>query len=205
MQKLANIVTKGRKSDFSEIYNVVSSCEGIDVNLPTLYIGLATAKKCIENFSILQKHYKEQNCWWTFSKTERRNDYLNDIEKFQEYVILDALKSVKYEYVNFIRYKRSRIANFIKYIYSSTEKICFFTRESNFLFIYDTKLKTIFGLSLTLCEYCGVNKSKIITKIKSNTNNVFINGISFLNSDIKRIIGSNIHYILPLYCYFREK
>ena len=203
MQKLANIVTRGKADNFSNIYNVVSTCDKIDVNLPTLYVGLNSAKKCINNFSILQKYYKEQNCWWTFSKTERRNDYLNDIEKFQEDVILGTLKTIRYEYIDFIRYKRKRIVNFIKYIYSDSDKICFLTRGSNFLFIYDVKLKTVFGLSLTLCEYVGFDKNKIITKIKSNISNQFINGTSFLNIDIKRIIGNNTHYILPLYCYFK--
>lgn len=205
MQKLANIVTSSKKNDFSGIYNVVNSCGDIDVDLPTLYIGLNSAKNCIDNFSILEKHYPEQNCWWTFSKTERRNDYINDIEKFQEDVIINAMKSIRYEYVNFIKYKRNRLVRFIKYIYSNNEKICFLTRGGNFIFIYDVKLKIVFGLSLTLCEYIGIPKSKIISKVKSNNNNEFINGISFLNSDIKRIIGNNTHYILPLYCYFKEK
>lgn len=204
MQKLANIVTRGKKEDFSDIYNVVSSCDKINTDLPTLYIGLNSAKKCIDNFSILQKHYKEQNCWWTFSKTERRNDYLNDIQKFQEDVILNALETVKYEYVDFIRYRRKRIINFIKYMYSNSDKICFLTRGSNFVFIYDVKLKTVFGLSLTLCEYVGLDKHKIINKIKSNNFNRFINNTVFLNSDVKRIIGNNTHYILPLYCYFSD-
>ena len=151
MQKLANIVTRGRKNDFSEIYNVVSSCEDIDVNLPTLYIGLSSAKKCIDNFSILQKCYKEQNCWWTFSKTERRNDYINDIEDFQENVIRGALQPIRYEYVNFIGYTLGRIKKFIRYINSNSKKVCFITRNSKFIFIYDLGLKVIFGLSLTLC------------------------------------------------------
>lgn len=204
MQKLANIVTRGRKDDFSDIYNVVNSCEKIDNGLPTLYIGLNSAKKCIDNFSILQKYYKEQNCWWTFSKTERRNDYINDTEKFQEEVILNALKDVRYEYVDFIRYRRKRIINFIKYIYSRSDKLCFLTRGSTFIFIYDVSLNTVFGLSLALCEYIGIDKHKIIGRIKSNKYNQFINNISFLNADIKRIIGNNTHYILPLYSYFRE-
>jgi len=204
MQKLANIVTKGNKDQYSKIYNVVSSCEGIDCDLPTLYIGLSSAKKCIDNFSILKKHYKDQNCWWTFTKTERRNDYINDLEQFQEDVILNALKNVRYEYVDIIKYKRKRIVNFIKYIYSNSDKLCFITRGSNFIFIYDVKLKTVFGLSLSLCEYLGINKHKIIEKIKSNKFNQFIPNVSFLNADIKRIIGNNTHYIMPLYSYFRK-
>lgn len=204
MQKLANIVTKCKKNEFSGIYNVVPSCEGIDNTLPTLYIGLNSAKKCIDNFSILQKHYKGQNCWWTFSKTERRNDYINDVEAFQKDVIVNSLKTIRYEYVDFIRYTRKRIVKFIQYIYSDTKKLCFITRGSKFIFIYDVKLKIVFGLSLSLCEYLNLDKAKIIRKIKSNKNNIFIQDTSFLNTDIKGIIGNNTHYILPLYSYFTD-
>jgi len=206
MQKLANIVTPSKNNGFPEIYNVVSSCEDTDVNLPTLYIGLDSARKCIDNFSILKKYYPEQNCWWTFSKTERRDDNITDIENFQEYVIINALKNTKYEYIDFIKYSLKRIKKLINYIlYSDNSKICFLTRGSSFMFIYDIKLNTVFGLSLSLCEYCGLNKHKIIKHVKSNTNNEFINGTDFMNNDLKRIIGSNTHYILPLYCYFTDK
>lgn len=204
MQKLANIVTNSKKSDYSEIYNVVSSCEDVDTSLPTLYIGLNSARKCIDNFSILQKHYKEQNCWWTFTKTERRNDYINDLEKFQEDVILTSLSTVRYEYINFVEYSIHRVKKLIKYIDSPVEKICFITRGGKFMFIYDRKLNTVFGLSLTLCEYVGINKHKLIDRVKSNISNVFIGNTSFMNSDIKRIIGNKTHYILPLYVYFND-
>ena len=204
MQKIANIVTSGRKTEFSDIYNVVSSCEYIDETLPTLYIGLNNAKKCIKNFSILQKEYKEQNCWWTFSKNERRNDYVNDLELFQRDVILHSVNIVRYEYVDFIKYSRKRIVNFIKYIYSDAKKLCFITRGGCFIFIYDEKLKIVFGLSLSLLEYLNINRYKVINKIKSNVNNKFIVNTSFLKSDVKGIIGNNTHYILPLYCYFSD-
>lgn len=204
MKKIANIVTNEKNTHYGDIYNVVNSCEYIDTVLPTLYIGLNIAKKCIDNFNILEKHYPSQNCWWTFSKTERRNDYINDTINFQEYVILNALNKIKYEYVNFISYTLKRFKNFISYIKSNNEKLCFLTRDSNFMFIYDIKLKRVFGLSLTLCEYCGVNRHKIIEKIKSNVCNKFVYNTSFLTVDAKKIIGNNTHYILPMYEYFAD-
>ena len=204
MKKLANIVTKEHNTKFGNIYNVVNSCEYIDDKLPTLYIGLNMAKQCIAYFNILEKHYPSQNCWWTFSKTERRNDYINDTTKFQEDVVLNALKEVKYEHVDFMTYTLNRLKKFIRYVMSSNDKICFLTRNSNFIFIYDTKLKCVFGLSLTLCEYCGVDRHKVVDKIKKNKRNKFIYDTSFLTVTAKKIIGDNTHYILPLADYFSE-
>lgn len=204
MKKLANIVIKGKKNVFGNIYNVVNNCEQIDDTLPTLYIGLEQAKKCIDGFNILKKYYPNQNCWWTFSKTERRNDYITDVQKFQTDIILKVLSEVKYEYVDFIRYTRKRLVKFIKYIKSNNNKICFVTKGSNFIFIYDVKIKCEFGLSLTLCEYCGIDRYKVINHIKENKYNHFIYDMSFLTSETRRIIGDNTHYVLPLYDYFKD-
>jgi hypothetical protein len=82
------------------------------------------------------------------------------------------------------------------------KKLCFFTVGANFVFIYSKKYRCVFGLSLSLCEYCGIDKSKIINKIKSNPNNKIINGLSFIDDETRRIIGDNIHYMLPLFEYF---
>lgn len=202
MKKLANIVTNERKTEYGNIYNVVNSCDKIDNELPTLYIGLKVAKKCIENFNILDKFYPGQNCWWTFSKNEMRNDYVNDVAKFQEDIIAKSLNEIKYKYVNFITYTLNRIKKFIFYIKSNDEKLCFLTRDSKFIFIYDSNIKCVFGLSLTLCEYCGIDKRKVIERIKNNTHNKFIYDTSFLTVDAKRIIGNNTHYILPMFEYF---
>lgn len=203
MKKLGNIVTDNINEKYDEIFNVYKSCEDIDNDLPTLYIGFKKAKSCINGFSILKKEYKDQNCWWTFKKMERREDYINDIYAFKRNVILNSLSSVKYRYINFTMYSLARIKKLIDYIWSERDKTCFLTKNSQFIFIYDESLSTVFGLSLTLCDYVGVSKRKVINQIKSNRRNHFIYDISFLNEDLKRIIEDNTHYILPLYFYFK--
>lgn len=204
MRKLANIVVNGKRNTFGNIYNVTGSCEGVDSSLPTLYIGVETARKCIDGFNILKKHYPEQRCWWTFSKNERRDDHDNDIRKFQEDVMLDALSGVRYEYVDFISYTGRRLKRFIRYVMSDSDKICFVTKGMNFVFIYDVSLGCVFGLSLALCEYCGVDSRKVLGRIRKNRRNRFIRDTSFLTDDARKIIGDNTHYILPLYDYFAE-
>lgn len=74
--------------------------------------------------------------------------------------------------------------------------------NENFIFIYDKEYKTVYGLSLSLCEYIGIKKQKVLNKLFDNKNNVEIKKLNFFNDNIKHIINSNPHYIPPFYEYF---
>ena len=196
MKKLANIVTNGKKNVFGEIFNVVNSYEDIISDIPTLIIGLEKARACINNFNILDKQYGD--IWWTFSKTERRYEYEEDIIKFYEYAIIHEMDKIKYVYVDIIRYTLTSIKKVIKFLGDNTKKYVFLTRNSNFMFVYSEQYNTIFGISLELCEYLGIEKSKIYKLLK---NREYINSTKFIPPDIRKVIGNNTHYILPLYTY----
>lgn len=204
MQKIANIVSDSKKNGFEVIFNKVASPENLIPGLPTLYIGLETARNNIKGFNILNKTYPEQNCRWTFSRTERRNEYNDDLEKFKKDSIMKALANVKYDYADVAGYSLTKIKNFINYINSDDHKLCFLTKNSKFLFIYSRKYNRVWGLSLTTCEYLGIDRKKILSRVKSNRHNRFIYDTSFLKDDMRGIVGNNTHYILPLYDYFME-
>ena len=112
------------------------------------------------------------------------------------------VKDIKYSYIDIIGYSFSRIKKLIQYINSDDKKICFVTKDSKFIFIYSEKYNVVWGLSLTLCEYIGVGKQKILSKIRKNKNNRFINNIGLISEDIRKKIGENTHYLLPTYLYF---
>lgn len=202
MKKLANILDESPSSVYEGIFNKVTCVEDLDKSLDTLVIGTETAKKYVKNFSMFNRKGKNGDFSWTFSKKEKRKEHIEDIYNFKKDVILNKLSDIRYEYVSFICYSLTKIKNFITYINSNDKKLCFFTVGANFVFIYSEKYRCVFGLSLSLCEYCGIDKSKIINKIKSNPNNKIINGLSFIDDEIRRIIGDNIHYMLPLFEYF---
>ena len=69
------------------------------------------------------------------------------------------------------------------------------------MFIYSEMYNTVFGISLEMCEYLGVNKQKVIKLVK---NTEFIHDTKFISNEIRKVIGSNTHYILPLYTYFKK-
>lgn len=204
MQKkyIGNIVTSYDKSKFPQFFNIIKRFDEKIDNLPTLIIGLNEAKEHIDNFSIIKKQYSDNLLWWTYRKTERKYEYDNDIEKYYDFCLRNFLSDVVYFYLDIGRYRYKNIKKLLQWINSPTEKLCFLTRDSNFLFIYDTSMKIVFGLSLTLCEYMGINRKKVVRKVKHNRKNIFIYNTDFINSEIRQIIGNNTHYILPLASIF---
>jgi hypothetical protein len=85
------------------------------------------------------------------------------------------------------------------------KKLCLLTKDSRFIFIYSEKYNTVWGLSLSLCDYIGICRKKVAKRIRENKNNIFMNGISFSDGDIRKIIGDDTHLILPALSYFGEK
>ena len=202
MKKLANILDENPLTVYDKIFNKVTNVEDLDKSLETLVIGVETAKKYVKNFSMFDRKGKNGDFSWTFAKRERRKEHIDDIFNFKKEVITNKVKDIRYEYVCFLCYSLTKIKNFINYMNGNDKKLCFLMSGANFVFIYSRKYKCVFGLSLSLCEYCGIDKIKIINKIKSNTNNKIINGLSFIDDETRRIIGDNIHYMLPLFDYF---
>jgi hypothetical protein len=202
-RKLGNIVDVNENNKYDPMFNRVSSYSDIIEGIPTLIIGMDSAKEILPDFSILNR--LNGDVWWTFSKKERRSDNVEDIRKFKEKVLKMYLSKVKYEYVNFTCYPIDKIKKFIRYMKGGDKKLCLLTKDSRFIFIYSEKYNTVWGLSLSLCDYIGICRKKVAKKIRENKNNIFMNGISFADGDIRKIIGDDTHLILPALSYFGEK
>ena len=197
MNKIGNIISDVNVNNI-ELYNKVSCLSEIDNNLPTLIIGLDKARENINGFSILKKRYN--NIFWTFKKNERRNDYENDTKLFFNYSINCIIKDIKYKYINFTKFKSCKIKSFINYI-NLDKKIYYIMPNNNFIFIYDKNIKTVMGISLSLCDYAKLKRDKIIKKINNSNNLCKIDNKFIYNEMVKPFIFDKPHYILPLYEY----
>lgn len=197
VKKIGNIVTKTKKNIFGDIFNVVNSFDDIIMGIPTLIIGIEEAKKHIGGFNILEKHYGD--LWWTFKKTESRCEYEEDIIDFYRYAILKEVEKNRYVYIDPIRFKLDSIKKTVKFLKGNEKKYVFLTRNSNFMFIYSEKYSTVFGLSIELCEYFGVNRHKVFKLLR---NAQYVHDLSFMSEDIRKVVGSNTHYLPVLYTYF---
>lgn len=202
-RKLGNIVDSNDKTMYDEIFNKVSSYNDIDASLPTLVVGIELAKTIIPNFSIL--HRGDGDLFWTFTKRERRSENAEDISKFKRLCVRRYADTFRYDYVNFTCYPYSRMKKFIAYVNGDDEKMCFVTKDSRFVFIFSNRYKTVWGLSLSLCDYINVDRKKVLQKLRSNPKNHFVNGVSFADPDIRNIIGDDTHLIPPLLSYFAKK
>lgn len=201
MKKIGNIICNNNLK-VDNIFNKYNSINNIDNDLPTLVIGLENAKNNINGFNILKKNYNNGLLRWTFKKTERRSDYEEDMYNFNKICYENIIKDIKYKNIDIKKYSLNKIKTIIKYINNNNKKYCYLSYNENFLFLFDKKFKTVFGLSLSYCEYIGIEKNKILNKIFSNKNNVKIKNLSFFNENIKHIINDNPHYIPSFFEYF---
>lgn len=199
MKKIGNIISLAKPENFSPLYNVVKNYEDKIDGIPTLIIGWENAKKYIPDVNILKKQY--DNIWWTFKKNERRCDYEVDIVEYYNKTIKQTLDKVKFIYVNPLTFCLTSIKKIIKFFKSNTVKYSFLTKNSNYMFVYSEQYNTVFGISLTFCEYIGIPKKKVI-KLLHNT--IYVNDLSFLSNDIRKVIGNNTHYIPILYSYIEK-
>lgn len=195
---IGNIITTYPKDTFPSFFNVVTDMKDKIDGIPTMVVGLENARVNINSFSILKKSYDDTMVWWTYKKTERRYEFEQDIEDYYRFCFKKFFNKIRYYYIDLPSYSLSALKRLIRWIMSDNPKTCFLTRESNFLFIYDSEKEIVFGLSLTLVEYMGVDRKKVVLRIKANKHNRFIYDTSFMKGEIRKIVENNTHYILPL-------
>lgn len=201
MTYIGNILTNSNIKIGNE-FKVVKTLDEVDSRLPTLIIGWQFAKQIIPSFNILNKKYiiNDISIYWTFKKSERKAEYDNDIEAFKYTCYQNLLNSVNYKYIDISYFKYNNIKRFLLFIHNNKNiKYFYLTSNQQFLFIYNpanNKNNTVCGISLSLCNYLGVNVEKLINNIKSNKLNKFIYTPTFINDSFKQFLYSNL-YLIP--------
>lgn len=120
MKILGSIVSKRKIKDvvgFVEVVNDISKVS--DPTKPILIVGLSEAKKLISDFSILEKSVGE-DIFWTYGRTEKRDEHEFDLKSFYDYVLESAIKDIKYYYVNLLTIKLNSIKKLINILIVST-------------------------------------------------------------------------------------
>lgn len=196
---IANILTANKKFDTLDFINKIYNKDEINPNIPTLIIGYKNAKDyCGDNFNILKKQISD-NVYWTFSKTEKRIEYDNDLEEFYRLVFKTIVKNIKYTFFNIFTFSLTKKKSLINFINSKKTKYVYIVDD----FIYILHGNKVVGLSLYDIEYLGIEREKILSRLKDNKSNIFIENTKFLSYKIKKYIGDNnilIPYLYSLYC-----
>ena len=155
-------------------------CEVDDVSecvecVPKLIVGLDRAKQyAFDNgfeFDILNHHYPNGDMW-TFRKTEKREYYEEDIDTFKRMSIQKQEDGVDYRYINVCSLKYSKLKRLHEILTSNGLK-----KEQNPIVIdgdmiyAPLDMKIVIGISLQFLKYIGVDREKVISKIRNEASN----------------------------------
>jgi hypothetical protein len=198
--KLANIVSNS-KINLSEEFNVVKSIDDKIDGLPTLIVGFDLTDKIYPNFDVLKREL-EPNVYWTFKKTERRDDFEEVLRWFNRKIYKDLIDEVIYIFVDPLQYRKKSIIKLIKKIKSLSNPITY--KIDNMIYVYGEKY--IFGIDLNLLKFIGMDVNKIISKIKC-TSSVFLHDSQIIIEYKKILEAQNlgIKYIPYLYSIHNEQ
>ncbi|MBR6516667.1 MAG: hypothetical protein IKT40_07390 [Bacilli bacterium] len=198
MQKLGYIVSKTNIKESVGFVEVVNSYEDIkDFTKPILIVGLNEAKKFKDGFSILNKRI-DKNIFWTFTKMERRIDYEKDIIDFYNHVLTVNINNLAYKYINLLNLSKNKCKNMLKLLNNSEHKYIYISNDM----IYCYYNNNVFGFSLSIAEYCGIKKNKILRKLKSNNHITISYNDYFIDNNIKKLLNNKryaIAYFMKIY------
>jgi hypothetical protein len=176
-----------------DFIKVVSDISEVETDKPLLIVGLSDAKKIAsDKFSILHKSFGP-NQFWTFGRTEKRDEFEKDIINYYNYIISSNFNNIKYIYLNLLNINYNIIKRLLKLCYSSKEKYIYIW--NNMIYILCDS-NTVVGFSLEIAEYCGIGKEKIIHLIETNPHNIIRTDVGFVGKQIMNRIKDKI-YVIP--------
>ena len=205
MVNLGQVITEQKDNIFNEEYiSVISSFDKIDDSIPVLIIGYEQAKRYAEyknyDFDVLEKKFSE-NEFWTFKKTEKRNEYNEDIKKFVDYSYNRMISLLKYYYVDMISLNFHKKRIFYNILFKSKKRYCYFSDGMLYTLYKGTN---ILGISLKITEYCGISSKKVLQKVKDNKNNIFFSKKDVYGMKIPSSLKKK-QFIVPYLLYLHGK
>lgn len=194
--KIGNIVSTTKVS-VSDDFNVVQSLAEIIQGLPTMIIGWDYVKKHYPDYNMIERKLGE-GLYWTFKKNENRELHDEDIYRFSIKAYMNLVKDVRYYFLDFISLRLGRIKKFLMLVKNTPDIISFRYNypKKNIDMVYMLINHSIYGVDLNLLEYMGVNKVKLLDKMRKNThifleeNAIFIEyekGLELLDYQVKYI------------------
>ena len=114
-------------------------------------------------------------------------------------LVKKLFKNVQYEYFNVYTSGYSDIKVLLTKIDRNKGNVCYVSDRDLYLLIENT----VYGVSFSDLEYIGVDKDKVINRIKRNMNNKIITNDYFISKNMKKYLN-NTKFMVP-YIYFLSK
>lgn len=192
MAILGYAVVKKRYKDMPPFIEQVSSIEEVRDGKPAILVGLELAKKSGLYRNILDKRLGD-NLFWTFKKTENRSDYEHDMSSFTRYVLDVTCSSIGYYYITPTSLTFSRLKKILSLLKSQVPCAIYFSGQMCYMTYGESY---VFGFSLTVLDYCGVEPNRVKNLAKSGRNNMVLYDSSPLVRPFDGFVG-NKRYAIP--------
>lgn len=193
MKILGYIVTDRKLKDIDGFVEQVNDVSLADSTKPILVVGWKNAKNYDGYTSILEKQLGD-NIYWTFSKSESRSDFEEDLQTFYSIIYNNILNNINYYYIDIFKLKYNKLKKLYSILSSREDKNIYISNGV----VYILHESSVLGLSLTVLEYCGIKTEKVLQRIKSNpNNNVFEDDNKFVFKLTKRL--GNKKYAVPYF------
>ena len=194
---LGRIISKRPIADLPEYIEVSDTF--VDDGVPTLVVGKKVTAELFgpESMKVLDKRIRGE-VYWTFSKFERRTDFEDDVKWFVDHTVQLADAGLQYYFVNIFTESVTFLKKFVRYVRSAKKKSVY--NNGVHLFFYSGK--QVIGLSLDDCEYAGISREKILSKIERNPYNKLFTASEFLTPKMSASVRNNdklvpyIHFML---------
>lgn len=196
---IGNIVTKSIIKSHDK-FNVVDSLDKIIESLPTLIIGWELVKEINPDADFCDRRLSD-TIKWTFTLTEKRNLYEEDLYYFIEECHNNLISKVTYKYIDFILMNDDDLADTFKNIKNSEKNIAF--KNDNMIYIYSSNY--LFGIDLNIISFVGRNSDKLINYLKTFIN-VFLvdSNILIEYKGYMDMLNNQVKYIPYLYSIENE-
>ena len=186
---LGYIVSEKKIKNIDGFVAQVDDISLADATKPILIVGWKNAKKDPRYTSILDKQIDE-NVFWTFSKSESRVDFEEDLKIFYNYIYGHILNNILYNNINIFKLNYNKIIKLLNIIKNKNIYL-----SNNMLYIPHEG--RVLGLSISILEYCGIPKEKIIKKIKELGSRIFEDNSKFIFKLSKQL--GNKKYATPYF------
>lgn len=166
------------KLDYIE-YIKTNSLANINLkNKPTLIIGWKLVKTKFDNINILNKKINGL-CSWTFSFSEKKGDYVHDLNKFLKNNIIGYFNRYSYKVLSPIFFNDlTDENNYIKYLSNFNIDNIFLSNNMQLNILSDNN---IYRIDLNELKFYKINVKKILFYLKNRYNIIYDNNLEIEN------------------------
>jgi hypothetical protein len=189
---IGTIVTNEENITNDQNFNILKYSDYKKTNeIPTLLIGWSLVKEIFPHSSILNKKI-EENIYWTFSPSEKRKIFEDDLKSFIEKSYNDYVKNIEYFNLDPVIYKIENIDELKKKVLTFNNCFTYLYSNKILYFYFDNK---IISVDTDFLDFIGFDKENFINFVKDNFN-VYQNEEKKYKNEIKYLGTKYLPYLI---------